>query len=406
MAIDDLKISTRIGISFTLVLALSLGAAAAGLHQMGDLADAARLETIVASKGAAALAASIALTRMLMLGAGLLAVVAAIGCGIWLVTSTVRPLEEALLIADTVASGDLSQEFESSRGGEFGRLLTGLGAMEDKLTDVVTRIRTTSDSIMAASDQIAAGNLDLSSRTEEQASSLQQTVASMQELTTRVKRNADGAHQAHALATSTSGLATKGGSDVADLAGTMDAISASSKKIVDIIGVIDGIAFQTNILALNAAVEAARAGEHGRGFAVVASEVRSLAQRSASAAKEIKVLIEESAGQVNEGNARVINAGQTIAEIVASTRTVSEILADISAASREQTSEIEQINQALTQMDQVTQQNAALVERAGTSASALQQQAVDLAEVVGSFKLDADGTVGPASPRLAMGRPA
>ncbi|MET0962396.1 MAG: methyl-accepting chemotaxis protein [Noviherbaspirillum sp.] len=406
MAIDDLRISTRIGISFTLVLALSLGAAAAGVLQMGELADAARLEAAVASKGAAALAASIAMTRMLMLGAGLLAIVASIGCAIWLVSSTVRPLEEALLIADTVASGDLSQEFESSRGGEFGRLLTGLGAMEDKLTDVVTRIRTSSDAIMLASDQVASGNLDLSSRTEEQASSLQQTVASMQELTSRVKRNADGAHQAHALATSTSGLASKGGSDVADLAGTMDAISASSKKIVDIISVIDSIAFQTNILALNAAVEAARAGENGRGFAVVASEVRSLAQRSASAAKEIKVLIEESAGQVNEGNARVVNAGQTIADIVASTRTVSEILADISAASKEQTSEIEQINQALTQMDQVTQQNAALVERAGTSASALQRQAGDLAEVVGSFKLDADESAGPASPWLALGKPA
>ena len=408
MAMDDLKIRTRIGISFTVVLALSLGAALAGLHQLGELADPARLEALVASKQTAALASSIAFTRMLMLGAGLLAIVAGIGCSIWLVTSTVQPLEEALLIADTVTSGDLSKEFESTRGGEFGRLLRGLGAMEDRLTEVVTRIRSTSDAIMLASDQVASGNLDLSSRTEEQASSLQQTVASMQQLTSRVKRNADGAHQAHALATSTSGLAAKGGSDVADLAGTMDAITASSKKIVDIISVIDGIAFQTNILALNAAVEAARAGENGRGFAVVASEVRSLAQRSASAAREIKVLIEESAGKVEEGNARVVNAGQTIADIVASTRTVSEILADISAASSEQTAEIEQINQAITQMDQVTQQNAALVERAGTAASALQQQAGDLAEVVGSFKLDADDSAGPgaASPWLALSKPA
>ena len=408
MAMDDLKIRTRIGISFTVVLALSLGAALAGLHQLGDLGDPAKLEALVASKQTAALASSIAFTRMLMLGAGLVAIVAGIGCSIWLVTSTVQPLEEALLIADTVTSGDLSQEFESTRGGEFGRLLRGLGAMEDRLTEVVTRIRSTSDAIMVASDHIASGNLDLSSRTEEQASSLQQTVASMQQLTSRVKRNADGSHQAHALATSTSGLAAKGGSDVADLAGTMDAITASSKKIVDIISVIDGIAFQTNILALNAAVEAARAGENGRGFAVVASEVRSLAQRSASAAREIKVLIEESAGKVEEGNARVVNAGQTIADIVASTRTVSEILADISAASSEQTAEIEQINQAITQMDQVTQQNAALVERAGTAASALQQQAGDLAEVVGSFKLDADDSAGPgeASPWLALSKPA
>ena len=408
MELDDLKIRTRIGISFTVVLALSLGAALAGLHQLGELGDPARLEALVAAKQAAALASSIAFTRMLILGAGVLAIVAGIGCSIWLVTSTVQPLEEALLIADTVTSGDLSQEFESTRGGEFGRLLRGLGAMEDRLTEVVTRIRSTSDGIMVASDQIASGNLDLSSRTEEQASSLQQTVASMQQLTSRVKRNADGAHRAHALATSTSGLAAKGGSDVADLAGTMDAITASSKKIVDIISVIDGIAFQTNILALNAAVEAARAGENGRGFAVVASEVRSLAQRSASAAREIKVLIEESAGKVEEGNARVLNAGQKIADIVASTRTVSEILADISAASSEQTSEIEQINQTITQMDQVTQQNAALVERAGTAASALQQQAGDLAEVVGSFKLDADDSAGPGatSPWLALGKPA
>ena len=405
MAMDDLKIRTRIGISFTVVLALSLGAALAGLHQLGDLSDPAKLEALVASRQAAALASSIATTRMVMLCAGLLAIVAAAGAAMWLVASTVAPLKEAMLIADTVTSGDLSQEFDSVRGGEFGHLLRGLGDMEDKLTDVVTRIRTTSDSIMLASDQIAAGNLDLSSRTEEQASSLQQTVASMQALTTRVKRNADGAHEAHALASSTSGLAAKGGNAVADLAGTMDAITASSKKIADIISVIDGIAFQTNILALNAAVEAARAGENGRGFAVVASEVRSLAQRSASAAREIKGLIEASTGNVNEGNARVLNAGQTIAEIVASTRTVSEILADISAASSEQTSEIEQINQALTQMDKVTQQNAALVERAGTSALALQREASDLAEVVGGFKLDADDAGAAVAPVLALGRP-
>jgi methyl-accepting chemotaxis protein len=404
MAFDDLKIGTRIGICFTGVLALSLCGMAAGALQLGELGDPSKLEAIVAANRTTALAADVATARMLMLAAGLLAVAAGVGGGLWLRWSTAQPLEQAVLIADTVTSGDLSQEFESDRGGDFGRLLRGLGAMEDKLTDVVTEIRSTSDAIMVASDQIASGNLELSSRTEEQASSLQQTAASMQELTSRVKRNADGAHEAHALATSTSGLAAKGGSAVADLAGTMEAISASSKKIVDIIGVIDGIAFQTNILALNAAVEAARAGENGRGFAVVASEVRSLAQRSASAAKEIKVLIEASVGQVKEGGSRVQHAGQTIAEIVSSTRTVSEILADISAASSEQTVEIEQVNAAIAQMDQVTQQNAALVERANSSAAALQQQAAVLASVVGAFKLDADEPAMAGMQSLAPGR--
>jgi methyl-accepting chemotaxis protein len=404
MAFDDLKIGTRIGISFTVVLGLGLCGIAVGALQLGELGDPSALEAIVAANQTAALAADVASARMLMLAAGLLAVAAGVGGALWLKWSTAQPLEQALLIADTVTSGDLSQEFDSDRGGDFGRLLQGLGAMEDKLTDVVTEIRSTSDAIMMASDQIASGNLELSSRTEEQASSLQQTAASMQELTSRVKRNADGAHEAHALATSTSGLAARGGSAVADLAGTMEAISASSKKIVDIIGVIDGIAFQTNILALNAAVEAARAGENGRGFAVVASEVRSLAQRSASAAKEIKVLIEASVGQVKEGGNRVQHAGQTISEIVASTRTVSEILADISAASSEQTAEIEQVNAAIAQMDQVTQQNAALVERANSSAAALQQQAAVLASVVGAFKLDAEEPAAAGMQALPMGR--
>ena len=347
---------------------------------------------------------SVASTRKLMLAAGLGALLAGLGFSLWLAASTVQPLEEAVLIAETVTSGDLSQEFSSRRGGEFGRLLRGLGAMEDKLTDIVTQIKSASDSIMLASEQIAAGNQDLSSRTEEQASSLQQTAASMEELTTRVKRNAEGARQAHELASSTSGLAARGGDDVADLSGTMQAISVSSKKIVDIIGVIDGIAFQTNILALNAAVEAARAGENGRGFAVVAGEVRTLAQRSAVAAKEIKTLIEASAGKVEEGSERVLQAGQTIAGIVTSTKRVAEILADISAASAEQTAEIEQINQAIAQMDQVTQQNAALVEQATAAAAGLQDQAGGLAEVVGTFKLDADETAqaGAALPAPAV----
>ncbi|MDN8611487.1 methyl-accepting chemotaxis protein [Variovorax ginsengisoli] len=313
----------------------------------------------------------------------------------WLLTrSIVQPIDEALLIADTVASGDLSQEFETDRGGDFGRLLRGMGEMEDTLTDLVGRIKTATDSIVTASGQIAAGNQDLSSRTEEQASSLEETAASMEELTSTVKQNADNARQANQLAASASEVAVKGGEVVSQVVDTMASINASSKKIVDIIGVIDGIAFQTNILALNAAVEAARAGEQGRGFAVVASEVRSLAQRSAAAAKEIKGLIDDSVGKVGAGSALVAEAGHTMEEIVGSVKRVTDIMGEITAASQEQTSGIEQINQAITQMDQVTQQNAALVEEAAAAAASLQEQAGNLSQIVGTFKLD-DG--GPAA---------
>jgi len=309
----------------------------------------------------------------------------------WLLTRSItRPIDEAMLIAETVASGDLSQDFETERGGDFGRLLRGLGEMEDTLTDVVGRIRTASDSIVVASKQIAAGNQDLSSRTEEQASSLEQTAASMEELTSTVKQNADNARQANQLAVSASEVAVKGGKVVNEVVDTMASINASSRKIVDIIGVIDGIAFQTNILALNAAVEAARAGEQGKGFAVVAAEVRSLAQRSAAAAKEIKSLIDDSVGKVDMGTTLVGEAGKTMDEIVGSVRRVTDIIGEITAASQEQTSGIEQINQAITQMDQVTQQNAALVEEAAAAAASLQEQAGGLSQVVGMFKLDDD----------------
>ncbi|HET7834661.1 MAG TPA: methyl-accepting chemotaxis protein [Variovorax sp.] len=316
----------------------------------------------------------------------------------WLLTrSIVQPIDEALLIADTVASGDLSQEFETDRGGDFGRLLRGMGEMEDTLTDLVGRIKTATDSIVTASGQIAVGNQDLSSRTEQQASSLEETAASMEELTSTVKQNADNARQANQLAASASEVAVKGGEVVSQVVDTMASINASSKKIVDIIGVIDGIAFQTNILALNAAVEAARAGEQGRGFAVVASEVRSLAQRSAAAAKEIKGLIDDSVGKVGAGSALVAEAGHTMEEIVGSVKRVTDIMGEITAASQEQTSGIEQINQAITQMDQVTQQNAALVEEAAAAAASLQEQAGNLSQIVGTFKLD-DGPAAVAPP--------
>jgi methyl-accepting chemotaxis protein len=273
--------------------------------------------------------------------------------------------------------------------------------MNDSLGRIVGEVRSGTDTIATASSQIAAGNLDLSSRTEQQASSLEETASSMEALTSTVKQNADNARQANQLAGSASEIALKGGVVVAQVVATMDSINASSKKIVDIIGVIDGIAFQTNILALNAAVEAARAGEQGRGFAVVASEVRNLAQRSAAAAKEIKGLIGDSVEKVDAGAKLVDQAGTTMGEIVESVKRVTDIMGEITAASQEQTSGIEQINQAISQMDQVTQQNASLVEEAAAAAESLQDQAGNLARVVSVFKLDGNHTGGATRPSAA-----
>jgi methyl-accepting chemotaxis protein len=296
-------------------------------------------------------------------------------------------LKDVMRVAQALADGDLSQTITKDYPGLFGETKAGVNTTVANLKDVVFRIREAVDTINTASGEIATGNQDLSQRTEEQASSLEETASSMEELTSTVKQNADNARQANQLAISAADVAVKGGMVVDASVQTMAAISESSKKIADIIGVIDGIAFQTNILALNAAVEAARAGEQGRGFAVVAAEVRSLAQRSANAAKEIKTLITDSVTKVDSGTVQVNEAGTRMAEIVESINRVTSIMAEISAASVEQSTGIEQVNQAITQMDEVTQQNAALVEEAAAAAEALEDQARTLAEVVSVFKV-------------------
>jgi methyl-accepting chemotaxis protein len=320
----------------------------------------------------------------LMIGMLLLGFVLAL----WIARVVSQPLGFAVDVARRVAGGDLTADIEVRSRDETGQLMQALKDMNQSLQKIVGEVRSGTDTIATASGQIAAGNQNLSQRTEEQASSLEETAASMEQLTSTVKQNADNASQANQLAVSASEVALHGGTVVTQVVSTMGAINTSSKKIVDIIGVIDGIAFQTNILALNAAVEAARAGEQGRGFAVVAAEVRSLAQRSAAAAKEIKGLIDDSVEKVGLGSRLVDQAGTTMEEIVASVRRVTDIMGEITAASQEQTAGIEQINQAISQMDQVTQQNAALVEEAAAAAASLQDQAGVLADVVGAFKLE------------------
>jgi len=311
--------------------------------------------------------------------------------------SIVRPLTRAVDIARTVASGDLGTDITVSAKDETGQLLQALKEMNGNLLNTVAEVHDGAVSIAGASGQIATGNLDLSARTEQQASALQQTASAMEELTSTVKQNADNARQANQLARSASAVAVEGGAVVSQVVTTMGSINESSKKIVDIISVIDGIAFQTNILALNAAVEAARAGEQGRGFAVVASEVRSLAQRSAAAAKEIKQLIDDSVDKVGQGSRLVNQAGATMTEIVASVKRVTDIVGEISAASQEQSEGIEQVNLAITQMDEGTQQNAALVEEAAAAAQSLQDQAARLERVVGFFKLGNQVILRPAA---------
>jgi methyl-accepting chemotaxis protein len=332
-----------------------------------------------------------------------LGVLLGVSVGVLLMRSIVRPLNRAVAVANAVAVGDLTSRIDVTANDETGQLLHALKNMNEELSGLVHTVRVSADAIGTGTQQISAGNADLSQRTEEQASSLEETASSMEELTSTVRQNADNAKQANQLAAGASSVAVKGGEVVGQVVHTMTSINESSKKIVDIISVIDGIAFQTNILALNAAVEAARAGEQGRGFAVVASEVRSLAQRSAAAAKEIKALITDSVNKVDDGTRLVDEAGKTMEEIVASVKRVTDIMAEISAASQEQSSGIEQVNQAVTQMDEATQQNAALVEEAAAAAESMKEQAQTLTQAVSVFKI---GQGDAAMPAATVSKPA
>lgn len=377
--LSKLKIGTRLALAFggpvllvLLLMTMALSGISAAQHALPS--------------GSAALA-HLHSARAWTVGCGVGAIVLAIAGVVGLRRGIVLPLNQAILIAETVASGDLSQEFSSDLHGDFGRLLDALGTMEDTLTDLVSRIKQDADAISASAVHIDHGNVDLSRRAEDQVSSLTETAASMEQLTATVRQNAERAHAASDLAVKAAGIAEHGGAVVGEVVQTMQAISGSSRKIVDIIQVIEGIAFQTNILALNAAVEAARAGEQGRGFAVVASEVRSLAQRSAVAAREIKALISASVEQVESGAGQVGKAGKTMHEIVAAVGEVSALLGEISTALREQSDAISHVNAAVSHMDGTTQETAALVQNAVSTASALTAQARDLEQAVGAFKL-------------------
>jgi len=344
--------------------------------------------------------ASTSLFNVLMwaaVGSVVFGVVLAALSSVLLLRAIMRPLEHALGHFDAMARGDLSTRVVVDRNDEMGALLKGLDTMQRQLAGTVRSVRDSSMSIATASSEIAAGNMNLSSRTEAQASSLEETASSLEELTSTVQHNADNVRQASKVAHSAAEVAQRGGQLVSEVVETMSAIDASSKRIVDIISTIDGIAFQTNILALNAAVEAARAGEQGRGFAVVAGEVRNLAHRSAAAAKEIKGLIDSSVANVEAGSALVDSAGTTMGEIVSSVTRVSDIMAEILAAGEEQSAGIQQINEAVSHMDQAVQQNAALVEEAAAATGALQDQAHALQEMVGVFKVEQSAGAGPSA---------
>ena len=359
-------------------------------EMVGYIAKIVDINDSFSDRSAASVEAAYASARMQVIGLVLVSLVLAVLLAVLILRDVTGILggepAEARELAREVAAGNLNNQIRL-KNGDTHSLMAALKAMQDSLADIVSRVRSGSESVASASSQIAQGNQDLSSRTESQASALEETAASMEELGSTVQQNADNARQANQLAQSASGVATQGGQVVAQVVDTMKGISESSKKISDIISVIDSIAFQTNILALNAAVEAARAGEQGRGFAVVASEVRNLAGRSAEAAKEIKALITESVTRVDQGTALVDQAGHTMEEVVASIRRVTDIMGEISAASSEQSAGVSQVGEAVTQMDQATQQNAALVEEMAAAAGSLNTQAQDLVQAVAVFKL-------------------
>jgi methyl-accepting chemotaxis protein len=353
------------------------------LKYQDDLLDASTTATQSAASGMAMVIGATVVTALAL----------SVVLALWIIRSITRPLLQAVGVARAVAAGDLNVAIEAQGRNEVAQLLQALSDMQGGLVRVVQQVRNGADSVSTASAEIAQGNLDLSARTESQASALQQTAASMEELSSNVHQNADNAQQANQLAQKAAAVAAQGGQVVGEVVDTMRGIDDSSRKIADIIQVIDGIAFQTNILALNAAVEAARAGEQGRGFAVVASEVRALAGRSAEAAKEIKHLIDESVHRVEQGNALVDRAGTTMHEVVTSIQHVTAIMAEISSASSEQAAGVAQVGDAVTQMDHVTQQNAALVEQMAASAGALKSQAQELVQAVAVFHLEANAVL-------------
>ena len=362
----------------------------------------ARLEQRLVTEAGARAKAEAQFARVLLLGLGAGGLLAGLLLAVWITRSITAPLRQAVHVAQAVSGGDLRSQIEVHSRDETGQLLQALQHMQESLVQVVCKVREGSESVATASAQIAQGNQDLSARTEGQASALQETAASMEQLNTTVRQNADNARQANQLAQSASSVAAQGGEVVADVVRTMQEINDSARRISDIIQVIDGIAFQTNILALNAAVEAARAGEQGRGFAVVASEVRALAGRSAEAAREIRDLIGNSVDRVDAGSALVNRAGETMAEVVQAIGRVTDIMGEISAASTEQSQGVDQVNEAVTQMDHATQQNAALVEEMAAAAASLNGQAQELVQTVAVFDL---GHAGARGARPTTGGP-
>ncbi|HEX6704753.1 MAG TPA: methyl-accepting chemotaxis protein [Albitalea sp.] len=386
--LEFLKSADQVAVESTLKDKL-LPAAEAYVQAMADLEKHASTQATRRSDEVRASLRTATIVLAVLVAASL---VVGIGGALIITRSVTRPLHDAVDAARVIAENDLSQTLDSQRRDELGDLLRALGRMQAALRHMVGQVRASTDNISTASSEIATGNHDLSARTEQAAANLQQAASSMEQLTGTVKQSADSARQANQLAASAAEVAARGGDVVSRVVATMDDINASSKKIADIIGVIDGIAFQTNILALNAAVEAARAGEQGRGFAVVAGEVRNLAQRSAEAAKEIKALIGASVDKVESGSKLVADAGHTMQEIVGSVQRVTDIIGEITAAASEQSDGIGQVNASVVQLDQMTQQNAALVEESAAAAQSLKEQAVTLAEVVGTFRLEATGS--------------